>query len=663
MRSVFFWRVLTIAIIAVLLVSTISLAAYAYIGKKTYISIAMSDLEPEAEVTLAIHDEYKKGSVTEESFKKLIETQTISSESAILIADATGETVIARNRGIQIDPVEFGAFFTSELQNVLSGNTVKNDNLELSNGESAISVGIPIRAEDGTISGCIFIIKQIHRIESAFQELSNALMVTTLIVLPLILIVAAFGTINISKPIRKMSDVALQMANGNFEIRASEKHTGELGILARSLNTLCINLSNTIFQLQNEKNQLNQILSSFSDGVAALDSIGSLTHYNPALMKMFGTVDVKRPIDLVPDQSVWDTFQEVYDSKQQRTLHYKLPGDRSLWISIVPIMSEDQQLCTGVVGLFKDVTEFERLEQTRRDYVANVSHELRTPLTAVRGLLEPLVDGLIQDEETKNRYYRIMLREVERLSRLITDLLQLSRLQSGTEHMEVMAVNLKELLEDTHQNYQHEADQHKIHLALEVGNIPYAMTDPDRIEQILVILIDNAMHYTPEGGTITISAESVSNDSILVSVTDTGCGIAEEDLPHLFERFYKTDKSRREGGTGLGLSIAKQILDRLNETIYVESKLGEGTSFHFTVKKYVSNAIALGPSSSNERYLNAQKVEKTTFTVDEPEDIQDAPFEVIPKPEKKSIKEKTIGILTGHRKSPNETNVSKGGQG
>ena len=197
MRSVFFWRVLTIAIIAVLLVSTISLAAYAYIGKKTYISIAMSDLEPEAEVTIAIFDEYKNGRVSEESFRKLIETQTISSESAILIADAAGDTVIARNRGIQIDPAEFGAFFTSELQNVLKGNTVKNDSLELPNGESAISVGIPICSEDGTISGCIFIIKQIHRIESAFQELSNALMATTLIVLPLILIVAAFGTINI----------------------------------------------------------------------------------------------------------------------------------------------------------------------------------------------------------------------------------------------------------------------------------------------------------------------------------------------------------------------------------------------------------------------------------------------------------------------------------
>ena len=663
MRSVFFWRVLTVAIIAVLLVSTISLAAYAYIGKNTYISIEMSNLEPEAEVTLAIYEEYKNGRISEESFQKLIEKQSISTESAILIADSIGNTLIVRNRGNPIDITELGVFFASELQNVLRGNTITNDNLVLPNGESAVSVGIPIFAEDGSVNGCIFIIKQIHRIETAFQKLSNTLMATTLIVLPLILLVAAFGTSNISKPIRKMSDVALQMANGNFDIRASEKHTGELGILARSLNTLCINLSNTIYQLQNEKNQLNQILSSFTDGVAALDSIGSLTHYNPALMKMFGTVEVNRPIDLVPDQSVWDAFQDVYDSKQQQTLHYKLPGDRSLWISIVPIMSEDQQNCTGVVGLFKDVTEFERLEQTRRDYVANVSHELRTPLTAIRGLLEPLSDGLIQDKETQDRYYRIMLREVERLSRLITDLLQLSRLQSGTEHMEVRAVNLKELLEDTHQNFQNEAAQHKIHLALEVGNIPYAMTDADRIEQILVILIDNAMHYTPEGGTITISAESISNDRILVSVTDTGCGIAEEDLPHLFERFYKTDKSRREGGTGLGLSIAKQIIDRLGETIYVESKLGEGTSFHFTVQKYVSNAIALGPSSSNERYMNSRRAEKTTFTVSEPSEIQDAPFEVLPKQERKSLKEKTIGILSGHRKSHNETNVSKTGQG
>ena len=167
------------------------------------------------------------------------------------------------------------------------------------------------------------------------------------------------------------------MSKGRFNARANERASGEIGILARALNTLCDNLSQTIYQLRSEKRQLNQLLSSFTDGVAAIDDIGCLTHFNPALMKMFGAVEVKTPMDLVPDESIWELFHSVYLTREPVSLHYQLPKDRALWITIVPVMADDGE-CTGVVGLFKDVTDLERLEKTRRDYVANVSHELRT---------------------------------------------------------------------------------------------------------------------------------------------------------------------------------------------------------------------------------------------------------------------------------------------
>lgn len=654
MRSVFFWRVLIVSIIALLLANIVSLAAYNYVGKNTYISIEMDNLEPEANVTRQIYEEYKNGSMTEEAFQNLIEKQTVSSESAILIADALGKTLIVRNIGSAIEVQDFGSYFSAELQNVLKGKTVKNDSLELLNGESAVSVGVPIRDADGNVTGGIFIIKQTKRIQSAFQELNNVLMGTVLFVFPFILLLAAYSTNRVSRPLHEMSNVAIQMSKGKFSARADETASGEFGILARALNTLCDNLSQTIYQLRSEKRQLNQILSSFSDGVAALDSIGCLTHYNPALMKMFGTVEINSPMDLVPDESVWQVFQRVYESRSPETLHYQLPNDRALWISVVPILSEGDE-CTGVVGLFKDMTELERLEKTRRDYVANVSHELRTPLTAVRGLLEPLSDGMITDEETRQRYYRIMLREVVRLSRLITDMLELSRLQSGNEHMQIAPVNLEELLMDTHQNYINEARQHGITLKLELENVPYVMTDSDRVEQILVILIDNAMHYTPEGGTITLAAAPMDECSVLVSVIDTGCGIAADDLPHVFERFYKTDKSRKEGGTGLGLSIARQIMEKLGETIYVESTVGEGTSFHFTLKKYVSNAIALGPSTQENRY------DDVPAPADAPDpdapQPEDAPYEVLipreePKPKKQKKPERSERVKSEKTEKP-----------
>ena len=624
MRSVFYWRILVVSIIALLLANIILLAAYTYVGKNTYVSIEMANLEPEAEVTRQIYEEYKNGFMTEEAFQRLIEKQTLSSESAILISDALGKILIVRNIGSTVEMQDFGEYYRAEMQNVLRGQTVENNDLELLNGETAVSVGIPVRDTDGNVTGGILIIKQIKRIQSAFNQLNNVLTGTIFAILPVVMLLVAFSTNRLSKPLHDMSNAAIEMSKGRFNVRANEKASGEIGILARALNTLCDNLAQTIYQLQSEKRQLNQLLSSFTDGVAAIDNIGCLTHYNPALMKMFGAVEVKVPMDLVPDESIWEMFRTVYETLEPASMHYTLPNERALWITIVPVTDEEGE-CTGVVGLFKDVTDLERLEKTRRDYVANVSHELRTPLTAVRGLLEPLSDGMITDEETKQRYYRIMLREVIRLSRLITDMLELSRLQSGTEHMEVHAVNLEELLQDTRQNYLNEAAQRGIQLKLDMDHVPLAMTDEDRVEQLLVILLDNAMHYTPEGGSITISAAQTTGDRILVSVTDTGCGIAPEDLPHIFERFFKTDKSRREGGTGLGLSIAKQIIDKLGENIFVESTLGQGTSFHFTLKQYISNAIALGPVGSG-----AVIEQDTTLTGTKQErNSQDAPYEVI----------------------------------
>jgi len=635
MRSVFYWRILIVSIIALLLANLILLAAYTYVGKNTYITIEMANLEPEAEVTRQVYEEYKNGFMTEEAFQRFIEKQTLASESAIMIADELGKPLIVRNIGSTVEMQDLGEYYRAEIQNILRGQTVENNDLELLNGENAVSVGIPVRDANGNVTGGILVIKQIQRIQSAFNQLNNVLTGTILAILPVIMVLVAFSTNRLSKPLHEMSNAAIEMSKGKFNVRANERASGEIGILARALNTLCDNLAQTIYQLQSEKRQLNQLLSSFTDGVAAIDNIGCLTHYNPALMKMFGAVEVKVPMDLVPDESIWDLFRSVYESLEPASIRYALPNDRSLWITIVPV-TDDAGECTGVVGLFKDVTDLERLEKTRRDYVANVSHELRTPLTAVRGLLEPLSDGMITDEETRQRYYRIMLREVIRLSRLITDMLELSRLQSGTEHMELHAVNLTELLQDTRQNYANEAAQRGISLKLDLEEIPFAMTDEDRVEQLLVILIDNAMRYTPEGGSITISASQTKGERILVTVSDTGCGIEPDDLPHIFERFFKTDRSRKEGGTGLGLSIAKQIIDKLGENIYVESKLGEGTSFHFTLKNYISNAIALGPVGAGVvRYEDGDD-----SIMQYPRSSQDAPYEVIPKKqsEKKPVK-------------------------
>ena len=216
-----------------------------------------------------------------------------------------------------------------------------------------------------------------------------------------------------------------------------------------------------------------------------------------------------------------------------------------------------------------------------------------------------------------------------RLSRLITDMMTLSRLQAGTEYIEIMRVDMKELLSDVVSGYTAAAEQKGIHLTLDDRAAVDGLTDPDRIEQVLVILLDNAMRHTEKGGTITVGVEP-AQEGMMITVSDTGCGIPEADIPHIFERFYKVDKSRGSTGTGLGLSIAQFIIDKLGEKITVRSQLGKGTCFAFSVKRYVSNAIALGPAKENRQTGRQRQAPVKQEPVADERGAVDADYVVMP---------------------------------
>lgn len=398
---------------------------------------------------------------------------------------------------------------------------------------SALALGCPIFDDDGNILGAVVMLSSLKLVTNATGRMSMLVLMLTTIAIPVALLMMVWRAKNIVDPIRRMNDAAKAMAKGDFDIRLDEDIPGEVGELAGSLNNLCAELDHTIRQLSSEKGQLDQLLQSLTDGVVAIDEHGTLIHYNSAIMRMFGAVSVSKREELIPDEKVWKVFDEVFNSGKPQTITYPMAGDKVLWITISPVVTSSRER-TGVVGLFKDMTEMERVEKLRRDYVANVSHELRTPLTAVRGLLEPLADGMVKDEADRQRYYRIMLHEVLRLSRLITDMMMLSRLQSGTEYMEITRVDVNELVQDIASAYSSTLADKGVNLVLDCPRpVPDAMTDPDRIEQVLVILLDNASRYTPKGGTITISARN-AKEKIQLSVTDTGCGIPESDLPHIY---------------------------------------------------------------------------------------------------------------------------------
>ena len=593
MKSIFLRRLLLALIITLLIASATMVGGYAFISRDTYTEIKLKEMAPKADAAEQLIVEFLDGQITEEAFIRLSKTQMLAVNGATLFVNQENRCMQYQDSIFGMNPEEMQQALSEEITTVLSGEKVSTDSVRLP-GErpNALVVGTPIFMPDGTLAGGIFVIKSAQEIIGATTKLSTSLFWIAAIVLPVTLLITSWRIRRITEPLHTMSEAAIAMSKGDFDIRVNEDEIGEVGVLARALNGLCAALSQTIYQLKTEKSQLDQILQSLTDGVAATDEVGMLTHYNAALMRMFGAVNVEKREELVPDPKIWKAFDEVFETGEPQSITYPMAGDKTLWITIAPVVTDGGQR-VGVAGLFKDMTEMERLEAMRREYVANVSHELRTPLTAVRGLLEPLADGMVKDEEDRQRYYRIMLHEVLRLSRLITDMMTLSRLQSGTEYMEVVRVDMNTLIRDIASGYSGPARQKGIELVVDSPKpVPDAMTDPDRIEQVLIILIDNAMRYTPEGGTITIGMCN-AKDSIILTVTDTGCGISKDDLPHIFERFYKVDKSRGEGGTGLGLSIAQFIMEKLGESITVESEPGKGTRFILTVKRYVRNAVSV----------------------------------------------------------------------
>ncbi len=283
---------------------------------------------------------------------------------------------------------------------------------------------------------------------------------------------------------------------------------------------------------------------------------------------------------------LYKTFMEAIESKKSIKTTMACTNERKIQLH-VSCLQDNRGKIVGAVGLLRDITESERLEQTRRDYVANVSHELRTPLTAIRALLEPLNDGMVSNEDDRRRYYNILLRETARLSHLINDMLELSRLQAKSLPIHMRKVNMQDMLSDLKLKYQTQAEDLSLTLRLpdHLPDCPDAYGDQERIEQILVILIDNAMKFTPDHGEINIRL-AWDEKSIYVTVADTGIGISPEDLDHVFDRFYKADKAHQQPGTGLGLSIAREILHLMDQNISVESKPGEGTAFTFTLSRY-----------------------------------------------------------------------------
>lgn len=562
-------RIVVIILLSVLLSAVLTTAAFYYSGGRVFSGIKAKELRPRAEYLANITAEYLQGLITKETYERSIGRGFKVWDASMYAYDVCGDLfAYPANEDSAVNKDAISGL----LQNVLKGETVYSPNTK---NHAGVLIGEPVVSRFGNVIGALFLVKPLNELNAAMGSLIYALIIS-LIASSIIMILPAYlGSRSIVRPIRQMNVTANAMAGGNFTAKAEEEGTDELVQLGRSLNHLSAALSATISDLTLEKNRLHAVINGIGEGIIAIDAEGKIIKTNSAALRLLGGSYAD---DITALSAYRQAAEDIGCVLGGETVSKELKvRDRILRVAITPLT--DGGRGEGAVMLIRDITEASRLEQTRTEYVANVSHELRTPIASIRGLADALNDGLVKKDEDKARYYGYILRESMRLSRLIDDLLELSRLQSGTIAFKKQFISINELIEDVADRYVSAAREKGLNVEIDIGEPYKVYTNPDRAEQVLVALTDNSIKYG-YSGTLRFSAEK-KGDSLYISVSNPG-SIADEDIDHVFERFYKADKAHAGQGTGLGLSIVNEVLGLLGERIWAKSENGTVT-FTFTL--------------------------------------------------------------------------------
>ncbi len=460
--------------------------------------------------------------------------------------------------------------------NIVTALTGKNGYASNSTAKY-MDVAVPI---DG---GDVSYIISVRDNKYTVRELTNEIIFIIIEALIVGLIISILLSFLLSKtmviPLQSLTKAADRVASGDFSQRIEVQSRDEIGVLTRSFNDMADRLHDTLLDIDNERSKLETVFLHMTDGVVAFSGDGEMIHYNPAAERMLGM----KLADTAPG------FDGIFGdiAPLDRVLRMKgdevIEGERSikqrfLEIFIAPFYGEGAP--GGILAVIHDITEQRRSDEMRKEFVANVSHELRTPITNIRSYAETLVDaGGELPRDTENEFLSVILSESDRMTKLVQDLLALSRYDAGEMELKTELFNAVESAKSVYEAMRLDAAKHELDLSIELP--PYAvMIDGDkaRIEQVIINILSNSVRYTPKNGSIALRVWQQGREA-RISVSDTGIGIPAEDIPRIFDRFYRVDKarSRAQGGTGLGMSIASEIIKRHNGRIDVESEPGKGT--------------------------------------------------------------------------------------
>ena len=423
-------------------------------------------------------------------------------------------------------------------------------------------------------------VEMIDTINKQINQTKFIMIISTAVYIVISILVGYFVSKALVSPMKKLIKSAEKIASGeNVEIEKNETHDSEVGDLTNAFSIMTTELKQKLNEVNRQKKQIETILLHMTDGIIAFNMDGNIIHINPAAKQLLNITDKEDSFEKIFEKLKIDInmekiiYLENWTSSEQR----KNVGDKYVNILFAPFQDENDRP-GGVIALIQDITEHVRLDNMRKEFVADVSHELKTPITSIMGYADTLLEGEY-DKETQNRFLNVIASEARRMAQLVTDLLTLSRYDSKKIKKEETEFDLGDLVKKCQEKLKFEIEKKGHNMECFVtASVPPVQADKYGIERVVLNILSNAIKYTPENGTIKVYVGFVYNDAY-IKVIDNGIGIPEGDLGRIFERFYRVDKARtREmGGTGLGLSIAKEILDQNKGSIDIKSEVGKGT--------------------------------------------------------------------------------------
>ncbi|WP_106769617.1 cell wall metabolism sensor histidine kinase WalK [Paenibacillus faecalis] len=509
----------------------------------------------------------------------------------IQVLDATGKvlTTSMLSHADYINKKNTQTVVSRALQGIEDNEEYIIDN----NGVRKKVVAKPVIHND-KIVGAIYIEASMGELYATMERINSIFISGILLALGLTAVLGVILSHTITNPIKELTRHARAVAEGRFTEKAPVFGSDEIGQLSETFNYMTSRLHEALSQNEEEKEKLASILTNMSDGVIATDEAGRIILMNRRAGQMLGIEGedlAGQDIVSLLEMEALDTESLVHGGTDSKLLEITPREDGQpfmMRVTFTPIHRREIGI-TGTIAVLQDVTEQEKLEASRREFVANVSHELRTPLTTIKSYTEALEDGALEDKQLASRFVGVIQNETGRMIRLVTDLLHLSRFDSQEAAMRKQPVDVAEMLEDVEDRFSFQMKQKNVNTVINVKpGASIAMLDRDGIDQVLDNLVSNALKYTPDGGTITMEADVTEDGMLSLSVEDTGIGIPKKDLERIFERFYRVDKARTRnmGGTGLGLSIAREIVRMHGGFIFLQSELNKGTKVTFTLPLY-----------------------------------------------------------------------------